>query len=104
MCSQTLEDVILALLFEEKIPTTRDIECDPQPEIVSYSRCNCSISAEEKGEMKCHYCKKIAHKTWNCRFWANNVLKGKLKDEPYVVNVVIIEDPWDVECGGDLSK
>jgi hypothetical protein len=54
--------------------------------------------------MECYYCKKMGHTTWNCRFQANDVLKGKLKDKPHVVNVAIIEDPPDVDSGDDLTE
>jgi hypothetical protein len=49
MSSQTLEDMIVALLAEEKRTIASDIEDDPQPEIALYSRYNCSRSAKDKG-------------------------------------------------------
>ena len=30
-----------------------------------------------KGDIECHYCRKIGHTTWNCRSHASDVLKGK---------------------------
>jgi hypothetical protein len=46
----------------------------------------------------------MGHTAWNCRFQANDVLKGKLKDKPHVVNVAIVEDPPDVDSGDDLTE
>jgi hypothetical protein len=44
----------------------------------------------------------MGHTTQNRRFQANDVLKGNLKDKSHVVNVVIVEDPPNVESGDDL--
>jgi hypothetical protein len=38
-----------------------------------------AIIAEDKGDMAWYYCRKMGHTTWNYRFLANDVLKGKVK-------------------------
>jgi hypothetical protein len=101
MSSQTLEDMISALLVEEKRTITWETKGDSQPEMTLYLRNNRSRSAKDNGEMECYYCKKMGHTAWNCRFRANDILKGKAKDKPHVANVAIIEDPPDVNNGDD---
>jgi hypothetical protein len=66
--SQTLEDMITALLAEEKRTIAGEIKGDSQPEMALYSRNNHSRSVKDKGEVECYYCKKMGHTTWNCRF------------------------------------
>jgi hypothetical protein len=61
MSSQTLEDMIVSLLAEEKRTIAGDTEDDPQPKTALYSRNNHSISTKDKGEMECYYCKKMGH-------------------------------------------
>jgi hypothetical protein len=41
-----------------------------------------------KSEIECFYCGKLGHTTINCKIYANNLFKGKLKE---VTNIAIAE-------------
>jgi hypothetical protein len=73
MTSQTIEDMISVLLVEEK----RTIPGDTEHETALTPKYNCSISAKDKGEMECRYCRKMGHTSWNCRSQASDILKRK---------------------------
>ena len=34
-----------------------------------------------KEDIKCYYCRKTGHTTWNYKFRANDLLKGEIKDK-----------------------
>jgi hypothetical protein len=97
--SQSLDEMIATLLAEEK----RIIEGDSQPELAFYERNNYNRTTKDKEEIECHYCKKLGHRTWNCRQRTNAVLKEKVKDRQHIVSVAMIEDPLDVDSGGEES-
>ena len=101
--SQTFEEMIVALLSEEKRTTAGETKDDPPSEMALYSRYNRNRSNKEKGEIECYYCKKMGHTTWNCRFRANDVLKGKVKDKSHSANAAIMEEPPDEGSGDDIS-
>jgi hypothetical protein len=61
--SQSLDEMIAALLAEEK----RTTKGDSQLELAFYARNNRNRSAKDKEEIECHYCKKLGHIAWNCR-------------------------------------
>jgi hypothetical protein len=63
MSSQTLEVMISALFAEEKRTIIGDTEGDTQPKTRLYPRYNCSRLTNDKGEIECHYCKKMGHTT-----------------------------------------
>jgi hypothetical protein len=69
-----------------------------------YSRNNRSRSTKDKGEIECYHCKKMGHTTWNYKFRANDVLKGKVKDRLHVANATIVEDPSDADSGDDFRN
>ncbi|KAH9291344.1 hypothetical protein KI387_043468, partial [Taxus chinensis] len=94
--SQSLDDMIAALLAEEK-RTTEDAEGHSQQESAFYSRTRKyrRRSDKDKSEIECHYCKKRGHTTWDCRVRANDVLKGKVISN--TANIAMVEDPPDAE-------
>lgn len=75
--SRTLEEVIVALLVEEKRTTASETKGNSQWELAFDARNNQSRSTKDKDEIKCHYCKKLGHTTWNCWHWSNGILKGR---------------------------
>ena len=54
--------------------------------------------------MECYYCKKRGHTAWNCRFWANDILKGKVKEKSHSTNAAITVKPSEDESGDDLIE
>jgi hypothetical protein len=66
-------------VVEEKRTIVGEIEGNSQLDMELYSRNNRSRSTKYKGEVKCYYCKKMGHTTWNCIFQANDILKGKVE-------------------------
>ena len=54
--------------------------------------------------MEGYYCKKMGHTTWNCRFPANDILKGKVKDKSHATNAAIVEDPLNSNSDDDLTE
>jgi hypothetical protein len=102
--SRTLEDMIASLFLEEKRTIAGDIEDDTQIGMALYSRNNCSRSTKDKGEIECYHCKKMGHTAWNCRFRANDSLKGKVKDRLHVANATNVVDQSDADNGDDFTE
>jgi hypothetical protein len=96
--SQSLDEMIVALLVEEK----RTTEGDSQLELAFYARNNHNRSTKDKEEIECHYCKRLGHTTWNCRQRAN-VLKGKVKDREHIANVATIKNPPNADSGEEST-
>jgi hypothetical protein len=99
--SQSLEDMIVALLAEEKRAIAGDTEGDTQSEMAFYSRNNHNRSTKDKREIECYYCRKMGHITINCKIHANDLLKGKLKES---TNIALTEDPPDTDNGEDFVE
>lgn len=66
--SQPFEEMIVALLSEEKRTNVGGTKDDPPSEMALYSRYNRNKSNKDKGEIECYYCNKMGHTAWNCRF------------------------------------
>ncbi|KAH9291517.1 hypothetical protein KI387_043295, partial [Taxus chinensis] len=99
--SQSLDDMIAALLAEEK-RTTEDAEGHSQQESAFYSRTRKYHRRSDKSEIECHYCKKRGHTAWDCRVRANDVLKGKVISN--TTNIAMVEDPPDAEGSEDSDE
>ncbi|KAH9297699.1 hypothetical protein KI387_029381, partial [Taxus chinensis] len=91
--SQSLDDMIAALLAEEK-QTAEDAD-HSQQESAFYSRTRKYHRRSDKSEIECHYCRKRGHTAWDCRVRANDVLKGKVISN--TTNIAMVEDPPDAE-------
>ena len=66
MFSQTLEDMIVALLVEKQITTVGDTKGDSQHDIALYSINKRRTLAKDKGRWKVIITRKWVM-TWNCR-------------------------------------
>ena len=93
--------MIGALLDKEKRTAARETKGDSPLEI-HFTQNTIRADQPKTGEIKSYYCKNIYHTAWNCKFQANDVLKGKYKS--HSANVVIIEEPPDTESGDDFTE
>ena len=54
-----------------------------------------------KEDIEWYYCKKAGHTTWNCKLWANDLLKGRARDKGNNMALLrkdfIVEESWDYE-------
>lgn len=75
--TQTLQETIAALLGEEKRLKPEDAEENSHVENALWTKSRMRKKNANKGDIECHYCKKIGHIAWNCRSRASDVLKGK---------------------------
>ena len=101
MSSQTLEDVISALLVEEKRTITGDSRENTQLIHTLYSKNNMGKRMHGKNETKCFYCKKEGHIVINCKIHANDLLKGENKE---LTNIVVLVKSPNVVSDDDIIK
>lgn len=74
MPSRTLEDMISALLAEEKRMKEGDLEVSSNSEIALYSK------GRTNKNIECFYCRRRGHTALNCKTRASDLLNGKLKE------------------------
>ena len=79
MPSRTLEDMISALLAEEKRMKEGDLEVSSNSEIALYSK------GRTNKNIECFYCRRRGHTVLNCKTRANDLLNGKLKESANIV-------------------
>ena len=96
--------MITASLAEEKRTTSSDTEGDTSPKLAFYARNNCYRLGKDKEEIKCYYCKKLCHITWNCKQRTNDVLKGKVRDKQHMASALMIEELPDVDSSEEITE
>lgn len=77
MSSQTLEDMISALLAEEKRTIVGYSKGYSQLETAPYSKKRRGKKMTGKNEFECYYYGKTGHTTINCKACVSDLLKGK---------------------------
>jgi hypothetical protein len=80
MPSRTLEDMISALLAEEKRMKEGDLEVSSNSEIALYSK------GRTNKNIECFYCRRHGHTTLNCKTRASDLLNGKLKESANIAD------------------
>ena len=75
--AQSLGDMILALLDEDKRLSATDFENFVPSERALFSRSHKKVG----NNIECYYCQKVGHTTLYCKTQANDILKGKIRDK-----------------------
>jgi hypothetical protein len=75
MPSRTLEDMISALLAEERRMKEGEVEVSSHSEVALYSK-----GRRTNKSIECFYCRRRGHTVLNCKTRANDLLNGKLKE------------------------
>jgi hypothetical protein len=66
-----------------------------------YSRNNCNISTKDKREVECYYYGNMCHIAINCKIYANDLLKGILKE---LASITLTEEPLGTNNREDLDE
>jgi len=85
---KSLDEMIAALLTEEKRMKAGDIEGNLQTGIALFSK----GKKKNRGSIECFYCRRQGDIVLNCKIHAKDLLKGKLKESTNLANTENISD------------